>query len=296
MVGPGTLASLLTELVDSSGSGPTWIALKAGVGVLALRRYCRGEAIPPTVNDLESIGIACGAAEPILDELVRRWVRQRGPLPVDRRAERAARRARELPGFDTAPYRLSFTDPEMFTRYADAIVPGSYESDPRSRIDLLSIGELHPDDAIVARAQAIRRHDREQPAGGRGVGLAGPEVAAAHRRLAGLADDGWIAGWVAWGNAAGPADRDRVEAGIRRCYELSGVRWHGQVVWVESPFAGALRRRLLADTARRDDLPAWLAPFPGAEHPPMPGRMLWRTYEGTRDVEAIPNCFDDDLR
>ena len=36
-----------------------------------------------------------------------------------------------------------------------------------------------------------------------------------------------------------PADRTSVEDGIRRCYELAGVPWHGNVVWVDSPFTVA---------------------------------------------------------
>jgi len=34
-----------------------------------------------------------------------------------------------------------------------------------------------------------------------------------------------------------PTDRDRVEGGLRRCYELAGWEWHDNVVWVASPVA-----------------------------------------------------------
>ena len=41
--------------------------------------------------------------------------------------------------------------------------------------------------------------------------------------------------WIERVLATGPADRSRVEDGMRRCYEAAGLRWHGRVVWVESP-------------------------------------------------------------
>lgn len=46
--------------------------------------------------------------------------------------------------------------------------------------------------------------------------------------------------WVDWGLSTEPADRDQVEDGMRRCYELAGLAWHGRVVWVDSPYAVAL--------------------------------------------------------
>jgi hypothetical protein len=41
--------------------------------------------------------------------------------------------------------------------------------------------------------------------------------------------------WTEIGLCTQAADRPAFEAGARRCYERSGLRWHGRVVWVSSP-------------------------------------------------------------
>ena len=52
--------------------------------------------------------------------------------------------------------------------------------------------------------------------------------------------------WIERVLATGPADRSRVEDGMRRCYEAAGLRWHGRVVWVESPLVACLAGPLTA--------------------------------------------------
>jgi hypothetical protein len=50
----------------------------------------------------------------------------------------------------------------------------------------------------------------------------------------------WADQWIARGRSVEPADRERVEDGMRRCYERNRRRWHGRVVWVGSPVVGLL--------------------------------------------------------
>ena len=45
--------------------------------------------------------------------------------------------------------------------------------------------------------------------------------------------------WIARALSTEPADWARVESGIQRCYEFSGLRWHGNIVRVSSPLAVA---------------------------------------------------------
>jgi hypothetical protein len=79
---------------------------------------------------------------------------------------------------------------------------------------------------------------------------------------------------VEWGSACGPSDRELVEDGIRRCYELSGERWHGRVIWAESPFNGALIDRL----------------------PRSRTGLLWHERQWSGDPQAIGPRYPDDLR
>lgn len=59
--------------------------------------------------------------------------------------------------------------------------------------------------------------------------------------------------WIAERLRTDPADRAAVEDGIRRCYELAGIPWHGNVVWVKSPLvvciAGPIAGHFLSNVA-----------------------------------------------
>ena len=46
--------------------------------------------------------------------------------------------------------------------------------------------------------------------------------------------------WIDRALTCGPADRAKVEDGIRRCYEAAGIPWHGNVVWAASPLVTCL--------------------------------------------------------
>ena len=66
--------------------------------------------------------------------------------------------------------------------------------------------------------------------------------------LPGIAEE-----WIEWGLNPTPADRAKVEDGIRRCYEAAGLEWHGNVVWVDNPlavsFAGPMAAHILGNGA-----------------------------------------------
>jgi hypothetical protein len=111
----------------------------------------------------------------------------------------------------------------------------------------LAHGLVHLDTRIVACAAETIRTMREY------VPLTEDEADAARPVVAGLTDE-WAKRWTEWGNASGPADREVVEDGIRRCYELSDEPWPGQVIWVDSPLTAALVE--------------WA-----------PSRLLWRSHE-----------------
>jgi hypothetical protein len=49
----------------------------------------------------------------------------------------------------------------------------------------------------------------------------------------------WADEWVGRSLTCEPADRPRVERGMRRLYELAGQPWPGRVIWVDSPLAVA---------------------------------------------------------
>lgn len=53
----------------------------------------------------------------------------------------------------------------------------------------------------------------------------------------------WRQAWVDWSLKCIPADRDRVEDGIRRLYGYAGERWPGVVEWIPSPVPGHLAVR-----------------------------------------------------
>ena len=56
--------------------------------------------------------------------------------------------------------------------------------------------------------------------------------------------------WIERGMSTEPADRARVEDGLRRCYEYAGIPWHGNVVWVGSPLVAALAGPIAASALR----------------------------------------------
>lgn len=104
--------------------------------------------------------------------------------------------------------------------------------------------------------------------------------------------DRWVNHWVAWSNATEAIDRDLVEDGIRRCYELSGMRWHANVIWVASPFAAALTNVVL-DRALPDE------PAPGHRSAINTARgrgLLWHTRVSTVMVGVTEPWYEDDLR
>src|SRR5262245_22150082 len=47
----------------------------------------------------------------------------------------------------------------------------------------------------------------------------------------------WAEEWIARGGPTGQVDWSRFEEAARRCYELAGLRWHGNVVRFDSPLA-----------------------------------------------------------
>lgn len=78
--------------------------------------------------------------------------------------------------------------------------------------------------------------------------------------------------WIERGMSTEPADRARVEDGLRRCYEYAGIPWHGNVVWVGSPLVAAGRGH--ADTSasacRRYQSAASSALTRNLDRPPVP--------------------------
>jgi hypothetical protein len=52
----------------------------------------------------------------------------------------------------------------------------------------------------------------------------------------------WVERWVEQGLSTAPADRARVEAGIRACYRFAGLPEPEAVLWVPSPLAGVLEQ------------------------------------------------------
>jgi hypothetical protein len=58
--------------------------------------------------------------------------------------------------------------------------------------------------------------------------------------------------WIERGMSTEPADRARVEDGLRRCYEYAGIPWHANVVWVGSPLVAALAGPIAASALRSD--------------------------------------------
>jgi hypothetical protein len=52
----------------------------------------------------------------------------------------------------------------------------------------------------------------------------------------------WVERWVEQGLSTAPADRSRVEAGIRACYTFAGLPAPEAVLWVPSPLAGVLEQ------------------------------------------------------
>ena len=199
------------------------------------------------------------------------------------RALRTSARRRVLPAHDPRTFR-DWGGPRLFHRRVDAMTRQGKESSLSARRGLLGLGLLHPDDAMAGYAASLIRQDWD--AGDRGVQLRRPEVEAARRAVDELAGE-WVTRWVEWASA--PPDRELVEDGIRRCYELSGVELHGHVIWVESPFTGALTHRLLSWLLDGD------APDVSGWPPPRTGR-LWSTQESSRDRENIPGHYSDDLR
>jgi hypothetical protein len=171
-----------------------------------------------------------------------------------------------------------FSDPLMFRRRVEAIVPvGMEPSPPSSRKHLLGLGLLHPDDAMAACAAELVRQGWDAAARG-GDGASRPTAPAAERAVEELAEE-WVAQWAEWGGACGPSDRELVEDGIRRCYALSGVPWHGRVIWAASPFTGALATRLLPRLLGGDT-----------------AQPLWKLQESSRDRENVGAREPDDLR
>src|SRR4051795_5078832 len=56
----------------------------------------------------------------------------------------------------------------------------------------------------------------------------------------------WADRWIDIGLRTGPADRERFEAAVRKCYGFVDIPWHGNVVWVSSPLVGALAAPIAA--------------------------------------------------
>ena len=155
---------------------------------------------------------------------------------------RARARRLLLTGRDAGIYREWTGDPGRVGGPGDLLPLQDTMRSSTGRQFLLGLWLLHPDGAMAACAAELIRRDRSA-----GDGRARdnrPQALAARRAVEELAGE-WVTQWVEWGGATGPPDRRLVEDGIRRCYRLSGVRWPGRVVWVESPFTGALTRRLL---------------------------------------------------
>jgi hypothetical protein len=63
----------------------------------------------------------------------------------------------------------------------------------------------------------------------------------------------WAEHWIEIGHSIEPADWSAFEDAARRCYEFAGLRWHGNVVRVSSPFALALAAPMAAYLIERDD-------------------------------------------
>jgi hypothetical protein len=45
----------------------------------------------------------------------------------------------------------------------------------------------------------------------------------------------WAKKWIKRGLYTEPANREDFETGCKRCYELSGLEWHNNIVWVDNP-------------------------------------------------------------
>ena len=58
--------------------------------------------------------------------------------------------------------------------------------------------------------------------------------------------ESWADEWIKRGLDTSPADRERVEDGIRRCYEFAKIPWHGNVIWVDCPLVLSLSAPIAA--------------------------------------------------
>jgi hypothetical protein len=141
--------------------------------------------------------------------------------------------------WDRGAERVWDLDARTFTHRVKLLLPWDEDDEHRTkaRLDVLGLGLLHPNDSIVWHAaQAVRaERERRRPL----PRLTDHASLAAEGEVDERADE-WTRHWAEWGNAGWPVDRDLVEDGIRRCYELWNQPWHGRIVWVESPFAAAL--------------------------------------------------------
>src|SRR5574337_1198330 len=52
--------------------------------------------------------------------------------------------------------------------------------------------------------------------------------------------DEWADKWISVGLRTGAADRPSFEKAAEQCYRISGLPWHGNVVWVPSPIVMAI--------------------------------------------------------
>lgn len=196
------------------------------------------------------LAVMCGDAE------LRAQVR--AAVLADDGRERARREAerrrwphvREMTGPDHWPvdrYVLTVVDPDMLSRYVDAIAE---ERTTKDHVDsALAAGLICESEAVAVRALEllrVRHPDDPRSVARRMSARAGnaPRVPPDPRPQAltperAIDADGWAAAWNASPPWAAPVDRARVEAGICRCLDLSGRGVPRTLTWVGSPFAAA---------------------------------------------------------
>jgi len=200
----------------------------------------------------------------------------------ERPALRAAVRAAVLP----APRRGAPTGvpgwpdvTELAARRAESVVPRHHhESFVPER---LAARLVDPDDDVARRA------GERFPGWLRAVGRAGDEAPrtdaeaeALLRRAAELVAEQVMeqvaeqeSDRIRRADGTAPVDRDVVEDGLRRCYELAGLTWPGQVIWAPSPWAAAVLWPLLS---------GW-------------GGLLWCTRVHHPDRETHTDRYPHDL-
>lgn len=166
---------------------------------------------------------------------------------------------------------LSLSDPDVFSAYIDAFVVVRGHDRLRAAI---AAGLLHPRADIARRALVLHRDGRAADAP---APPASPVGITAEQRSQVPA---WCERWSGWARRSAPADRAPVEDGMRRCYLLSGRRWHGRVVWLDSPPVAAMAARVVGGSL-----------FGGG--PVRLEVMLWSERIRGRDVAVMPPQYDD---